>query len=76
MQHLLDAAEVSKQSFLRSVANLLATESVSNVVTKFLAGGNLTALTKDKVTWFSTQWSMHGPGSGKGSIQLVDKATY
>ena len=28
--------------------NLLATGSVSNVISKFLAGGNLTALTKDK----------------------------
>ena len=52
VQHLLDAAEVPMQSpicsSLRSVVNLLATGSVSNVVSKFLAGGNLTTLTKDK----------------------------
>ena len=30
------------------VVNLLATGSVSNVVSKFLAGGNLMTLTKDK----------------------------
>ena len=49
MQHLLDAAEVPMQSSiclsLRSVVNLLATGSVSNVISEFLAGGNLTALT-------------------------------
>ena len=52
VQHLLDATEVPMQSSicssLRSIVNLLATSSVSNVVSKFLAGGNLTALTKDK----------------------------
>eukprot|EP00731_Ephydatia_muelleri_P006442 Em0003g690a len=52
VQHLLDATEVPMQSSicssLRSIVNLLATGSVSNVVSKFLAGGNLTALTKDK----------------------------
>ena len=52
LQHLLDAAEVPMQSSisssLRSIVNLLATGSVSNVISKFLAGGNLTALTKDK----------------------------
>ena len=52
VQHLLDATEVPMQSSicssLRSIVNLLATGSVTNVVSKFLAGGNLTALTKDK----------------------------
>eukprot|EP00731_Ephydatia_muelleri_P013975 Em0007g1285a len=52
VQHLLDATEVPMQSSicssLRSIVNLMATGSVSNVVSKFLVGGNLAALTKDK----------------------------
>eukprot|EP00731_Ephydatia_muelleri_P012448 Em0006g1342a len=65
VQHLLDATEVPMQSSicssLRSIVNLLATGSVSNVVSKFLAGGNLTALTKDKPVKKSI---VHGLRSG------------
>eukprot|EP00731_Ephydatia_muelleri_P016289 Em0009g713a len=52
IQHLLDAAEVTLQkkicSSLKDIVNLLASGKVPLVVSKFLAGGNLIALSKDK----------------------------
>ena len=51
IQHLLDAAEVPLQfpicSSLRDLVNLLASGSVPVLVSKYLAGGSLTALMKD-----------------------------
>ena len=52
IQHLLNAAEVTLQkkicSSLKDAVNLLASRKVHLVVSKFLAGGNLIALSKDK----------------------------
>ena len=52
IQHLLDAAEVTLQktiySSLKYIVNLLASGKVPLVVSKFLVGGNLIALSKDK----------------------------
>ena len=52
IQHLLNAAEVTLQkticSSLKDIVNLLASGKVPLVVSKFLAGGNLIAFSKDK----------------------------
>ena len=52
IQHLLDAAEVPLQfpmcSSLKDLVNLLASGNVPVLVSKYLAGGSLTALMKDK----------------------------
>ena len=52
MQHLLDAAEVqvptSISSSLKDIVNLLASGKVPSCVSKYLAGGSLTALVKDR----------------------------
>ena len=52
IQHLLDAAEVPLQFLicpsLKDLVNLLASGNVPVLVSKYLAGGSLTALMKDK----------------------------
>ena len=52
IQHLLDAAEVpvptSISSSLKDIVNLLASGKVPSCVSKYLAGGSLTALVKDR----------------------------
>ena len=52
IQHLLDAAEVTLQtpicSSLKGIVNLLASRKVPKAVSKFIAGDNLVALSKDK----------------------------
>ena len=52
IQHLVDAAEMpmptSICSSLRDIVNLLASGKVPSSISKYLAGGNLTAIIKDR----------------------------
>lgn len=52
IQHLLEAAEIPLQfpicSSLRDIVNLLASGKVLALVSKYLAGGSLVALAKNK----------------------------